>query len=153
MSYPATPCNPVPCYPMGHYDCWHPHRWAHYPQPSAPYLFLVCAPPECGGTGDHSQTIPYELTATTASTPQEVLIGGRGDVHLSLEYLADTGASAPAVDIMIEFAGTTSTWSESPIPTGYQVKSGFVTVQPGSKETLSVTEATAKLRWCETICC
>lgn len=153
MTHPTTPCHPVAYYPMGHYHCYESHHWPSFPQPPAPYVLLVCPPSTWGHTGDYTQTIPYELTATTASTPQEVLIGGKGDVHLSLEYLADSGASAPAVDIKIESDGTTSTWTESPIPTGYQVKSGFVTVQPGSKVTLSVTEATAKLRWCEMICC
>jgi hypothetical protein len=33
------------------------------------------------------------------------------------------------------------------------MKSGFMSVEPGTKVTLDATETTARLRWCETFCC
>ena len=175
MSYPPTPWHAAPCDPCGHHHGHHPgghyHGHADYghhdgygafgwpacpPAAAAsPVMFMICAPAASYGAGAESQHqwIPYELTVVTASTPQEVLIGGKANVHLSLEYLADTGAASPSVKVTVTFDGSTSSWSESPIPTGYQVKGDFMTVQPGSKVVVDVTEATAKLRWCESICC
>jgi hypothetical protein len=82
------------------------------------------------------------------------MIGGRCDVHLSLEYLADsTPDPTAAIEVKVTADGTTSSWSESPIPPGYQVKDNFMTVKPGARVAVSVTQALAKLRWCETIYC
>ena len=58
---------------------------------------------------------------------------------LSLEYLVDDGAVV-AVDQGDDGpAGSTSTWEETSPATGFQVKSDFMTVQPGTKVTLDAT--------------
>ncbi len=148
MNFAATHWHHVRCNPCAPACCCELCRG-----PMPPMLWFCAPGPTYGAGTGYPQVIPYELSVDAGSTPQEVLIGGKCDVHLSLEYLADTGAAAPSVDVKITSDGTTSTWSESPIPSGYQVKSDFMTVKPGAKVALAVTEAIAKLRWCETICC
>ena len=98
-------------------------------------------------------TVPHELAVDAATPSQETFIGGKGDVHLTLEYLVDAGAPAPKVTLTFTSGGSTSTWTDSGIAEGYHVKDSFMAVQPGTKVTIEVTDAAARLRWCETICC
>lgn len=90
-----------------------------------------------------------------ASSPlKELFIGGICDVKLTLEYMPASGASSPKVTVTITAPdGSTSTWQEDPIASGYHVKSDFSTVAPGSKIELEVAEAMARLRWCEVVKC
>jgi hypothetical protein len=141
---------------------WHPSAGHHgygcqptgYPAHGhggwGPCVVLVCPPP-CGTP--YPQRVPHELSVDAESSPRQVLVGGKCDVHLSLEYLADEGDAAPSIEVRVIVDGTTSTWSESPIPSGYQVRDDFLTVKPGSRVEVTVTQAMARLRWCETICC
>jgi hypothetical protein len=98
-------------------------------------------------------TVPHELAVEPTTSPQQALIGGRCDVRLSLEYLVEAGAGSPEVKVTITSDGTTSTWSDTGIAQGYHVKEDFLSVKPGGKVTIEVTDAVARLRWCEVICC
>src|SRR5512141_481607 len=138
--YPASSYNPcAPCYD----PCGRPVSWVP--------VFCAPIPDPCGG--HYPMTVPHELAVDAATPSQETFIGGKGDVHLTLEYLVDAGAPAPKVTLTFTSGGSTSTWTDSGIAEGYHVKDSFMAVQPGTKVTIEVTGAAARLRWCETICC
>lgn len=150
MYYPLTECHPVPYDPYVH-RCWCDP--CGKPTPIAYYVPVVYAPAPAFWAGSYPMTIPRELTADPTLTPAEVLVGGKSDAHLSLEYLVETGAVAPQVTVTITSDGLTSTWNDTGIAPGYHVKESFASAKPGSKVKLEVVDALARLRWCETICC
>jgi hypothetical protein len=96
---------------------------------------------------------PYEISVASGGASAQALVGGTAIVHLSLEYLVDSGASSPSITVTTASNGTTSTWQETTPATSYQVKADFMNVQPGTTVTIDATEAVARLRWCETFCC
>ena len=57
------------------------------------------------------------------------------------------------VQVTITEDGSSSTWDITTIPDEYQIKENFSTVSPGAEVKLEVTECTARLRWCEVVCC
>jgi len=143
-------------YPCGCHPCHqhHPHGPCACSQPAYSAVLVPWYPaPWYWDSGHHPMTVPEEVTADSAGTTAEGMIGGNCDVHLSLEYATDAGATSPSVKVTITDGGATSTWEESSIPEGYHVKTDFASLSPGSKVTLEVNEATARLRWCETVCC
>jgi hypothetical protein len=110
----------------------------------------VCYPPaQCAP----SAIVPFELAVGGETTSQEALVGGTATVHPTLEYLVEGGAVAPEVTVTITVDGTTTTWSESAIPVGYHVKNDFAGIDPGAMVKLEAVDATARLRWCERLCC
>src|SRR5690242_12112656 len=114
--------------------------------PYAPYAYGGgCQPCPCGTP----MLSPYELAVASGGAPGQAFVGGAQPSRLSLEYIVDDGAAAPAIKVTTVSAGSSSTWEETAPATGYQVKSDFLTVDPGTKVTLDVTETTARLRWCE----
>lgn len=144
----------------------------HYPHGGylVPY-YIYCQPvPYCAMCQRLYHQCECSLT-TTIITPQDVLvvddpvssptteeifIGGLSDAKLTLEYRANT-APPPAtskVEVSIsDLNGTVTSWQETPIPDGYNVKSDFPSVAPGSMISITVTEGTARLRWCEVLEC
>ena len=97
--------------------------------------------------------LPFELSVTGETSQQEALIGGICTVRPTLEYLVAEGAAAPEVTLTITFDGTTTTWSESAIAEGYHVRSDLAGIEPGAVVQLEAVDATARLRWCEQLCC
>jgi len=122
----------------------HGHKYSYPP----PYGY-GCQPCPCGVPMVSS----YELAVASGAPAAEAFVGGVSDVRLSLEYVVDAGASTPSIKVTTASPGSTSTWEETTPGTGYQVKSDFMRLQPGTKVTLDVTETAARLRWCETFCC
>ena len=124
-----------------------------------PYpVYVPCYPgayyPYSGGDcGTTQTTLPQELNVDATNNIASALIGGTVATALTLEYVPDSGASAPTVKVTVEHGGSTSTWEETAIPQGYHVKSQFLSVEPGDKVTLEVAETMARLRWCEAMCC
>lgn len=116
------------------------YQWMYVPV----YVPGHCAP---------STIVPFELSVTGETSPQEALVGGIVAVRPTLEYLVEEGAAAPAVTVTITVDGTTTTWSESVISAGYHVKDDFAGVEPGSLVQLKAVDLTARLRWCERLCC
>ena len=130
------------------------HGWAV--QPSSGCCGAVMPVPGCSGWagGSPALVVALEASADSAASSKKVFIGGTTAVRLTLEYMPDDGATAPSVTVTVVSDGSsTSTWGESSIAPGYHVKSGFILVEPGSKVTLEVAEASARLRWCETVYC
>jgi hypothetical protein len=119
---------------------WCNTQWMYVP---------VCLPAPC----TPSTIVPFELSVTGATSPQEALVGGSGAVRPTLEYLVAAGAAAPEVTVTITLDGTTTTWSESAIAEGYHVKDDFAAIEPGAVVRLEAVDATARLRWCERLCC
>jgi hypothetical protein len=116
-----------------------------------PPVYAGCGcQPCCGGT---PMVSPYELAVDSSAATAQALVGGTSTVHLSLEYLVDSGASSPSIEVTTASNGTTSTWQETAPASGYQVKRDFLNIPPGTKVTIDATEAAARLRWCETFCC
>lgn len=97
--------------------------------------------------------VPRELEVDAASSPQTGLVGGRADARLTLEYLVDPGAAAAKIEVTLESEGTTSTWSATSLDEGYHSEEGLLSAPAGTKVTVAVTEASARVRWCERICC
>ena len=129
----------------------------HYP-PASYYFHGPAHPYGCGcgcgpcGTGTPVVS-PYELTVASGGAAANAFVGGAAPVRLSLEYVVDDAAAAPSIKVTTVSAGSTSTWEETAPAAGYQVKTDFANLQPGAMVTLEATEAAARLRWCETICC
>jgi hypothetical protein len=96
---------------------------------------------------------PYELSVASGGASAQALVGGSATVRLSLEYVVDSGAASPSVTVTTASNGTTSTWEETTPGSGYQVKTGFMPVQPGTTVTVEATETAARVRWCEFFCC
>jgi hypothetical protein len=90
-----------------------------------------------------------EVATDDKSGPVTALIGGVGKLGLRLEYWTNDGAKAPAVKLTLELAGYAATWAEDPAGAGYQVRAPFGKIAPGSRLTLEVKEARARLSWRE----
>jgi hypothetical protein len=74
-------------------------------------------------------------------------------VHLTLEYLVNEDAASPSIQIELLSEGTTQSWSATDLEEGYHTEEAFLAADAGTKVTLTVTDAVARLRWCERICC
>ena len=115
-------------------------------------VYLVPVEQHCCNGGSPMR-LPHSIEAGEASSPQTVIVGGTSEVSLSVEYLIEDGAASPAVKVTTAFEGGTSTWSGADTAPGYHVKDALLSAKPGTKVTLAVTEAMARIRWCEAICC
>lgn len=131
-------------YAMPPHWCGTHHPWIYVPV----CLPIPCAPDPCA----LPMTVPFELLVT-GTTTQEALIGGSAIVHPTLEYLVKEGAAAPQVTVTITADGATTTWSESGIDVGYHVKTDFAGISPGAVVQVDTVDVTARLRWCERLCC
>jgi hypothetical protein len=113
----------------------------------------------CGGHGHGghhgwpAMLLAREIDADTTTPSQDGLVGGARPVFLSLEYLVDSGAASPSVTVTTAAGGSSATWSDSTPPVGYTVRQAVLSAAPGTKLTLAVNNATARLRWCELVCC
>jgi len=125
------------------------HKAEKSPCPPHSYYSYGCWPCSSGTP----MTSAYELALASGGSAAQALVGGAAPARLSLEYVVDDGASSPTIKITTVSGGATSTWEETSPATGYQMKSGFMSVEPGTTVTLDATETTARLRWCETFCC
>jgi hypothetical protein len=103
--------------------------------------------------GYPAMLLAREVDADTAAPSKDGFIGGSRQVFLSLEYLVDTGASSPTVKVTTASGGSSATWSDDTPAEGYTVRQAVLSAAPGTKVTLAVNNATARLRWCELVCC
>lgn len=132
----------------GYRDC-RPHY--HGCPPPCVYVPVVWIPVQqacCENT-----LIPRDLDADPKNASQQTLVGGSTQVSLSLEYLVETGAVSPSVTLTTTSEGASATWSDTAPAVGYHVREGLLSVTAGTKVTLTVNNATARLRWCERVCC
>lgn len=113
---------------------------------------MVCVPlSACGGA---EMRAPKDLEAKAGATAGPQMIGGRRAARLSVEYLIAKGAASPQVKVTIDHPdGSSASWSSANNAAGYHFDEDVLSAVPGSQVTLTATDATARLRWCETICC
>lgn len=139
-------CNPYSYSPYGYPYC--------YTMPYQPVICGSCCRPaqwcQCAKPLSYMK-LPQEIVADAAATTKNAFVGGLEKASLSLEYLK-TGA-APTLKVTITENGTTATWNIASIPDDYQIKENFATVSPGAVIKLDVADCTARLRWCEAVCC
>jgi hypothetical protein len=94
-----------------------------------------------------------EIDVDTATPSKDGLVGGARPVFLSLEYLVDAGAASPTVKVVTASGGSSATWSDDAPVEGYTVRQAVLSAAPGTKVTVAVNNAIARLRWCELVCC
>jgi hypothetical protein len=130
------------------HDCCSHH---HCPPPCV-YVPVVWVPlPDCCC---ETITVPRDLTADAKTPTQTSLVGGADPVSLSVEYLVPQGAPSPSVKLSATAPdGTVSDWSVTAPSTGYHVEEAVLSVKAGTLLTLTVKAVTARVRWCERICC
>ena len=137
-------------------NCWTPQGWPVIPVVFMPAACASALPDTCDeGDCCDELTVPQEIGATGATTATGVT-GGHDEAHLTLEYLVETGVTVLTVKVTaLQPDGVTSTWEDPGVTVGFHVQEKFISVKPGSKLTLEVGDpkVTARLRWCETICC
>lgn len=82
-------------------------------------------------------------------------IGGGCCVHLSVEYTPRVLTRAVVVAVAARDGdGTFLIWMKrDPAGAGYQVKEGIMMTKPGAAVSIEVTNAVARLRWCEIFSC
>jgi hypothetical protein len=93
-----------------------------------------------------------ELEVDSTSTSAAAFTGLGGANEASVEYLIDQGAATPAVTVNIVAGGSTTTWNATTVTPGFHAHR-FGSLPQGAKLTLSATNAMARLRWCEPVCC
>jgi hypothetical protein len=136
--------SPIAWNPRGCRGGWGPCYIAFVPVP--------CPPVECK-PACNEMVVPREIDVDPASSPKQGFVGGHSDTHLTLEYLVDAGAPSPKVEVKLQSDGTTQTWTATDLTEGYHVEDAFLAAAAGSKVSISATDAVARLRWCERICC
>lgn len=102
---------------------------------------------------DPAMLLAREVEVDTATPSKDGLVGGARAVFLSLEYLVDAGAASPKVKVTTAAGGSSATWSDDAPAEGYTVRQAVLSAAPGTKVTVSVNNAIARLRWCELVCC
>jgi hypothetical protein len=124
----------------------------HHGYPPYVYVPVVWVPVE--GACCERITVPRDLAADPKNASANALVGGSEQVSLSLEYLVETGAASPSVTLTTTSDGATATWSDTTPAVGYHVQEALLlSVKPGTKISLVVNNVTARLRWCEKVCC
>ena len=113
---------------------------------------MVCVPlSACCGW---ETRVPEDLEAKAGATAGPQMVGGRSTARLSVEYLIAKGAASPLVKVTVDHPdGSSASWSSANTTAGYHVDEDVLSAVPGSQVTLASTDATARVRWCETICC
>lgn len=118
-----------------------------------------CCPPPCQYVFVpmaccETLTVPRDITADATNATATGLVGGSQPVILSIEYLVDPGAASPTAKLTLAAPdGTSSDWTDGAPATGYHVQEALLSAKPGTKLTLTVNNVTARVRWCEHVCC
>jgi hypothetical protein len=111
-----------------------------------------------GANESQGAAAPMGTPAPAASADKPIdmaFIGGGCCVHLSVEYAAVI-PTAPSLIVIIvaDSEGTLLAWAKTePAGTHYQVKENVVTTKPGATVWVAVSNAVARVRWCEVFSC
>jgi xanthine/CO dehydrogenase XdhC/CoxF family maturation factor len=101
---------------------------------------------------------PRPAAAAAAGAEKAIdtaFIGGGCCVHLSVEYAPVVPTAQSVIMIIVtDSEGTLLAWAKTEQPGGhYQVKENVVTTKPGATVLVAVSNATARVRWCEVFSC
>ena len=115
--------------------------------------YMPCwAPPMPCWTPAWSWTVLNELEVDSISTTAAAFTGQGGGSGAAVEYLIDQGATSPVVSVQTTAGATSTTWTATALTPGFHAHH-FGSLPQGAKLTLSATDAMARLRWCEPVCC
>lgn len=137
----------------------HPMGHEHAPLALHGFCPSCCHPKtKCGCGCRQCRKEPKELLVKStdeSSAEGSAFIGGGCCVHLSIEYAPSTPTTNPSVIVRVEDSeGTVLVWQKSEKPgAGYQIKECIVTTKPGADLSVTVTNMTARVRWCEIFSC
>ncbi len=94
-------------------------------------------------------------TVANRNDSDTAIIGGGCCVHLSVEYMhSQETATATAVAVKVnDSEGTTLAWAKKGFAPGYYIKEGIITTNPGATLIVTVSNAIARVRWCEVFSC
>jgi hypothetical protein len=89
-------------------------------------------------------------TTDTKGDYAGAIIGGGCCVELAIEYMPDFSTNAPhTVDVgVVDCEGTMLRWVKT-FSEGYHVKERIIVTYPGAVLLVHVTNAIARVRWCE----
>ena len=93
-----------------------------------------------------------DLEADPSNTTASAFAGAHGGGNAVVEYLVDSGATSPSVEVSIVSGGSTTDWKDAAPAAGFHTHP-LGQLAPGAKVTLTVAAAMARVRWCETVCC
>lgn len=148
---------------MGHHPQHELHGFCH--SCCHPRSHCMCVRRECRKEArelmvksDTATAKPADIkigSATAFIGSATAFIGGGCCVHLSVEYMADLPTLGSHIIVMVDDSeGTTLVWARNePAGVHYQIKEGIVTTKPGAKLKVIVSNATARVRWCEIFSC
>jgi hypothetical protein len=98
-----------------------------------------------------------DVDATAPGPPGtgQAFIGGGCCVSVSVEYTPSSPTVQAQVAIIVQDSeGTLLGWGRVEQPgAGYRVKEGVITTNPGATLSVQVSNATARVRWCEIFSC
>jgi hypothetical protein len=106
----------------------------------------------CASWGASPFVLVHELEADPSSAAASTFAGAHGGRNAVVEYLVDTGASGPSIEVTVVSDGMTDNWTDSAPASGFHVHH-LGHLSPGAKVTLTVAAAMARVRWCEAIWC
>lgn len=140
------------CSPLLPGQCLSPPACVYYPV----YIPVPWPLPQacCEGACERDEMlVPQQIDATGDETAA-AMVGGHDDVRLSVEYLVEADATEPKVTVTaVQPGGAESNWSDAGMVAGFHIQEQILAVEPGTRVSLEVSGVTARLRWCEAICC
>jgi hypothetical protein len=93
-----------------------------------------------------------ELEVDSKNPVAAAFTGEGGGSGATVEYYVDKGAASPTIEVDIDSGGTTTAWKATAVTAGFHAHR-FGAIPRGAKLTLKATDAMARLRWCEPVCC
>lgn len=118
--------------------------------------------------GDRVIAAMHDLDAAMEETPTQIqvgygdgVIGGGCCVHLCIEYMPSSALSevvplttlpAMVVVYVLDSEATVLGWGKL-VKSGYHIKEGIISTNPGARLIVGVLNAIARVRWCEIFSC
>jgi hypothetical protein len=179
-AYRYTGMRPMAPMPLANYWGMHNLPPGHCRQCGQPSSCCCCGCRECrkeakellvtpGATGQQEASarsavgafIRALLSDVDATAPGgqlgtgQAFIGGGCCVSVSVEYTPSSPTVQATVAMTVQDSeGTALAWGRVEQPgAGYRVKEGVITTNPGATLKVGVSNATARVRWCEIFSC
>lgn len=141
-------------HPYGHF--YNPYAWPVAPWPPVAYYPVYYQPsPMPSAPASMPMIFPQEMVVESTGEDEvegNAWVGGGADAYLTLEYAAAEEATNPRIAVTTTPGGT-AVWEEAGFDATYHVKSDLPAVSPGTQVRVTVSQARARLRWCELLKC